>query len=145
MSYPKSRPAVTVPSTRTKTSLRARAWPRPPRRDPHTRLIAQLLDHAGPDSSVIATSSRPWASATFVGARHVIVLKLSGAGHAARADRFIETLPDVEFSIAGHIVADTCVDERLLRSAETAGHNPAPQPGPAETVLRLCLLTIENW
>jgi len=108
-------------------------------------LITQLLDRAGSDSSVIATSSRAWASATFLGARHVILLKLGGTGHAARADVLMETLPGMEFAIAGHIVADLCVDERMVRAASSVSGNPSAGNDPMETVLKLSILTIEDW
>ncbi|OYW86209.1 MAG: hypothetical protein B7Z20_07750 [Sphingobium sp. 32-64-5] len=94
-------------------------------------MIAQLLDLAGPDASVIATSSRPWASATFTGARHIVVMKLHGADHADQARRLAEYLPDAEFSITGHIVADACVDRRA--------------DGESDTTFHLAVLTIEDW
>lgn len=131
MTHPKPCPDVTVPSTKRRHRLRSREWPRPPRRDPHTRVIAQLSDLAGADISVIATSSRPWASATFTGARHIVVMKLHGADHAGQADRLAGNLPDAEFSITGHIVADACMDER--------------RNGAAETIVHLSVLTIEDW
>lgn len=133
MTYPKPSHGITVPNTHQPRRVRSRDWPRPSRRDPHTRVITQLLDLAGKDSSVIATSSRPWASATFVGARHGIVLRLSGPDHEARAATLAEQLPEAEFSIGGHIVADACVDR--LRLVEEG----------AETVMHLSVLTIEDW
>lgn len=146
MSHPKTRPSVTVPSTRVPRRSAGREWPRAPRRDPHTRLITQLLEYAGPDSSIIATSSRPWASATFVGARHVVLLRLGGAGHVARADRITDMLPDAEFAISGHVVADVCVDERLVCAVTPADEALMEAPGDTmETVLRLSILTVEDW
>lgn len=143
-------PHVTVPKTRRHTRLRERDWPRRPKCDPHTRVIAQLLELAGSDSSVIATSSRPWASATFLGARHKIILKLTGTDHSQRADRFTEALPEAQFSISGHIVAEACIDARqsLDDSYELVDEH-ADDTGTlvisGETVLRLCILTIEDW
>lgn len=147
MTYAKPSPTPSVPSTRRRHPIRAREWPRPPRRDPHTRLIAQLLGHAGPDSSVIATSSRPWASATFVGARHTLLLRLGGTDHGEQADRLMVSLPEAEFAIAGHIVADLCVDERLIRAVGRDDEAKASLDGgsPVETILRLSILTIEEW
>ena len=133
MTHPKPSNAVTVPVTRQRHRLRAREWPRPPKKDPHTKVIAQLLDLAGTDSSVIATSSRPWASATFVGARHIVMLRIKGPDNGERATALANRLPDAEFSIAGHIVADACADE--LRPAADG----------SETVMRLSILTIEDW
>tara|TARA_R110000787_G_scaffold171453_1_gene284105 strand:- start:286 stop:750 length:465 start_codon:yes stop_codon:yes gene_type:complete len=154
MSQAKTDAIVTVPTTRRHQRLRMREWPRAPRRDPHTRLIAQLLELAGPESSVIATSSRPWASATFQGAQHRIILKLTGPHQGESADRLIDRLPDAEFSIMGHIVADACVDERRTQASDDAlskeedGALPGtcpPETYPPETVLRLSILTIEDW
>jgi hypothetical protein len=145
MTIAKIRQLVSVPGTSARRRLRKRDWPHPPRRDPHTRVIAQLLELAGPDSSVIATSSVPWASATFVGARHRIVMRISGADHAARADILVENLPDAEFSISGHIVADACIDERQLHLVRAEGETASPEESATETMLRLTILTIEDW
>lgn len=147
MTIAKIRQLVSVPGTTMRRRLRKRDWPHPPRRDPHTRVIAQLLELAGPDASVIATSSVPWASATFIGARHRIVMRIFGADHAARADIFAESLPDAEFSISGHIVADACVDERQLRLVQADGDKVqlADSDSATETMLRLTILTIEDW
>ena len=109
-------------------------------------MIAQLLALAGTDSSVIATSARPWASATFLGARHRIVLKIEGDDHVEKAETFAKNLPDAEFSITGHIVADACVDEWEM-VADRAG-TQASEPGPAQQahiLLRISVLTVEDW
>jgi len=151
MAETKALPHVTVPKTRRHARLHEREWPRRPKRDPHTRLIAQLLELAGSDSSVIATSSRPWASATFVGIRHKIILKLSGQNHYKRADQLIEALPEAQFTISGHIVAEACTDARQSlddsyepASGQTDGTGDKPIIS-GETVLRLSILTIEDW
>lgn len=158
MTHAKSRPAVSVPTTAQRGPARGRDWPRRPRRDPHARLITQLLALAGPDSSVIATSTRPWASATFVGQKHRVVLRFDGTDHAARADGFAARLPEAEFALSGHIVADACVDRRVdAASGTTTG--PADDDAPTAlvaplapaasqdggTILALSLLTIEEW
>ncbi len=146
MTRPQSLPSVSVPSTRTHQRIRARDWPRPPRRDSHVRVIAQLAQLAGPDMSVIASSSRPWASATFIGAQHRIVLRFSGEDAHARGARFAEMLPDAEFAISGHIVADACIDEWRSDADDSLGGNepPARQPEGA-LVLRVAVLTVEDW
>ncbi len=58
--------------------------------------------------------SRSWASVTFTGARIRLRLKLEGPGAAEQADRFLDSLPDLEFELRGHIVADIalCSDRR---------------------------------
>ncbi|MEZ5656145.1 MAG: hypothetical protein R3E04_09705 [Sphingobium sp.] len=101
---------------------------------------------AGTDSSVIATSAKPWASATFLGARHRIVLKIEGEDPVDKAETFASDLPDAEFSIAGHIVADACVDEWKMMAerpdACTSGNEP---PGQGSVILTVFVLTVEDW
>lgn len=143
-------PAVSVPSTRTRQRLRSRDWPRPPRGDPHVRLIAQLAQLAGPDMSVIASSSRPWASATFIGAQHRVIVQFKGENAPGNAAWFGERLPEAEFSIAGHIVADACVDEwRHGPDCDEAHHTMPPANPPAslagDVTLRVTVLTVEDW
>lgn len=139
-------PVTSVPGTRSRQRVRARDWPRPPRRDPHTRAIAQLLALAGPDSSVIATSSRPWASATFLGAKHTVELLIGGSDAIDRAETFARALPDAEFSISGHIVADACVDEwRMTTGTGDGARDDGCNPATDVVALRLSILTIEDW
>ena len=48
-----------------------------------------------------------WASATFTGARHMLTL----AGTRSPAlERWIAGLPEAEFALKGHLVADLCVE-----------------------------------
>lgn len=136
MTHPKSRPSTPAPVATRRPPLRNRDRNAPSRRDPHTRLIAQLLDLAGPDSSVLATSSRPWASATFVGRRHAVRLRLTGADQDEAADHLAAALPEAEFFLSGHLVADAALDERTSRADEGSGR---------QTELLLSILTIEDW
>ena len=146
MKQPLSLPTVSVPSTYPRQRTRARDWPRPPKRDPHVRVIAQLTQLAGADTSVIASSSRPWASATFVGAQHRVVLRFSGGDAPANAARFAELLPDAEFSIAGHIVADACVDEWHNDAEQcVTGDEPVADQPRGTLALRVTVLTVEDW
>lgn len=145
MTLPLPRPEHSVPSTRNRQRLRARDWPHPPKRDPHVRVIARLTEVAGADMSVIASSSRPWASATFVGAQHRIIVRFSGEGAHASATRFAEDIPDVEFTISGHIVADACVDEwRTGTDTGEAEDTPSTEAACSLT-LRITVLTVEDW
>ncbi|HYG29807.1 MAG TPA: hypothetical protein VD887_06285 [Allosphingosinicella sp.] len=50
--------------------------------------------------------SRGWASVTFSGARHRVVLLLEGQGAGAAADAFLEHMEEVDFDLADHILAD---------------------------------------
>lgn len=140
------RSAISVPGASIRKRVRTRDWPRPPRRDPHTRVIAQLVELAGANSSVIATSTRPWASATFVGAQHRIILRMTGSDRQTSAKLFVEQLPEAEFSIPGHIVADACLDEWHVG---VQGDESCPEPNAQEPetaiTLQLSVLTIEEW
>ncbi|WP_395613317.1 hypothetical protein [Allosphingosinicella sp.] len=51
-------------------------------------------------------TSRRWASITFAGERHKLVLRLPGPGAQAAVDAFLDGLADREFALRGHIVAD---------------------------------------
>ena len=134
MNRPNSLPPVTVPSTRTRQRLRSRDWPRMPRRDPHVRMMARL-----------ASSSRPWASATFIGAQHRVILRFEGEEAQPSATRFAESLPEAEFSISGHIVADACVDEWGIEATDE-GESLAPSgQTSACPTLRVSILTVEDW
>ena len=55
------------------------------------------------------SSERAWASATFTGARHTIVLAFDGARAIAHGETFIAALPDHEFSVPRHLVADAAI------------------------------------
>lgn len=141
MTSTKPAPSLSVPSTRPRQRVRSRDWPRPPRRDPHTRVIAQIAELAGTDVSVIASSSRPWASATFVGAQHRVILRFEGEAAQHRATCFADALPEAEFSLSGHIVADACVNEWVAA-------NPADQAAASQCsgiTLRITVLTVEDW
>ncbi len=76
--------------------------------DPHARLIAALNARAGGAGEVLQACSRPWASVTFTGARHLIRMMLPDAA----ADRLCEGLDEHEFAIPGHLVADVTVASR---------------------------------
>ena len=106
--------------------------PHPVRRDCHGRLMAALLDTGGSEASIENSTLSPWCSATFVGARHGFVLDFQGEAAADTAARLAEILPEREFRIPGHIVADLCVDS-LSSDAPDAAR------------LKLMILTVESW
>ena len=74
--------------------------PRSP--DAH-RLLLRALLAAFPDASLLASSATPWASATFVGARHSIALRFD---YPAAAEAAAALLGDMEFQLHRHLVAD---------------------------------------
>ena len=57
--------------------------------------------------AIRSIATRPWASATFVGTRHGLVVD---AQTDTGLDRWIAALPEVEWAIRGHLVADLVVD-----------------------------------
>jgi hypothetical protein len=79
--------------------------------DAHTALGAALIGLV-PDAEVaIAESqSRPWASITFSGARHHYTLRMNGPRARDRANKLCTELPQRDFQMAGHIVADIVAD-----------------------------------
>lgn len=105
--------------------------PRPVRRDCHGRLLAALIERSGPDSAVQDSHITAWASATFVGARHGVTLAIRGDDAVVHADVMLTALPEADFSIAGHIVADVSID-RVDMDADAV-------------ILTLSILTIEEW
>jgi hypothetical protein len=104
-------------------------------RDPHNRLMNAIVQMAGDGTYILSSHSRPWASATFIGAQHQVTLKMTETAEAATLDAFLAALPDAEFHVPGHIVADVAVDSRLTTQTEKG----------RETEIRLCALTIEDW
>ena len=50
-----------------------------------------------------------WASVTFCGARHHLRVALRGPGAVGAAADFLADLPELEFAIRGHIVADVAL------------------------------------
>lgn len=107
------------------------ASPRPTRRDCHGRLLTALVARAGPGWEVMEGDLTPWASATFIGARHRVVLALDGEDAVERAEALAVVLPDADFAIAGHVVADLAVDA-VVTEEEGAR-------------MILSVLTIEAW
>lgn len=90
----------------------------PPRRlSVGERLLRELRDLAGPLAEVISHREAPWASITFTGARHTVVLRFAGSDAVSDGERFIAALPDHEFRLRNKLVADasvTRVDHEVL-------------------------------
>ena len=149
MTRPDFRDQISVPRTSGRQLVRSRDWPRPPRRDPHIRVTAQLIELAGPAASIVEASFRPWASATFLGARHRVTIRFTGSDHCHKAEAFASILAEAEFSISGHIVADACVDTwRTSDPLSTEGHSDSDSHcggREGETLLHLSILTVEDW
>lgn len=104
--------------------------------DPHMRLLRGLQEIAGVHGRITESSSRPWASATFIGAQHAMTMRIGGPDALDRAARLAGALPDAEIRLAGHILADLVVD-----GVETG----QDQAGAPFALLRLAALTVEDW
>lgn len=80
-----------------------------PRRTLGDRVRAALGKLAAGRGEVIAHEEKAWASITFSGSRHEVVLQFAGIDAVVAGEDLIERLPDHEFSIPGHLVADAAV------------------------------------
>lgn len=91
-------------------------------RHSHTavRLIRQLIELLGPGAELVRAHEREWASATFSGARHSLLLRLPVIGQAAPVPVVIATLPEHEFDLDRQIVAD-CTTALQPREQDGSG------------------------
>jgi hypothetical protein len=100
---------------------------------PGERLLRAVIALAGPHADLMEHSEAPWASVTFAGTRHTIVLRYEGWEACDAAETLMAVLPEHEFTIARTLVADAAVvrlDQVLL-------------PEPAMT-LELALLLLDD-
>ena len=79
------------------------------RLSPGERLLREVRDIAGPLAELVDHRETAWASITFSGARHTIVLRFTGTEAASDGERLIAHLPDHEFRLRGTLVADASV------------------------------------
>lgn len=87
-----------------------------PRRTLADRVRAALMGLTGGAGTVLAHEEKAWASITFAGTRHEVVLEFCGAEAVAAGETLIERLPEHEFTLPGQLVADatvTKVDHRF--------------------------------
>jgi hypothetical protein len=87
-----------------------------PRRTTADRVRAALMALTGGAGTVLSHDEKPWASITFSGTRHEVVLEFCGADAVTGGEDLIERLPDHEFTLPGQLVADatiTKVDHRF--------------------------------
>ncbi len=87
-----------------------------PRRTLADRVRAALMALSGDSGTVLVHTETAWASITFSGTRHEVVLEFCGADAVAAGEALIERLPDHEFTIARQLVADatiSAVDHRF--------------------------------
>lgn len=86
------------------------ATARPRRRSgPWVQLLTALLDLADGKAELIRHAEQAWASATFSGTRHTIMLGFGGTDAITAGEALIDALPEHEFALPRHIVADAAV------------------------------------
>lgn len=73
------------------------------------RALLRQAVQAGIDLSIVSASWTRWASATFVGARHDLLLS---AAPSPALDAWVADLPEADFTLRDHLVADLTVESR---------------------------------
>lgn len=104
--------------------------PRPGRR-PWLGVLSAVLELAQGKAELVRHSERAWASVTFAGTRHSVVIAFTGAEAVEAGEMFLALLPEHEFAIPGQLVADAAVVR--------ADHSAPPQER-LECELELLLL-----
>jgi hypothetical protein len=102
-----------------------------PRRTVGDRLLEALITLGETQASLLSHNQKPWASVTFTGSRHEVLLDFEGPDAVAAGERFIAALPDHEFAIPGQLVADATVSE--------VTHSQLPYPRMVVTCVLLLL------
>lgn len=87
------------------------ARPRRSTRTPGLRLREAICAIAGGKAEIEHHAESNWASITFSGTRHRLGLRFAGPDGMAAAERFLDELPDHEFTIPRQLVADAQVLE----------------------------------
>lgn len=90
------------------------SWP-----DPGTQLERALVRYAaeaGITLHVMPAESTRWASVTFTGARHRLRL---AAPVSPMLDEWLAALPEAEFRLRGHLVADLVVTAETRAGEQT--------------------------
>lgn len=90
------------------------------RRTPWMPLLSAVLELAQGQAELVRHSERAWASVTFSGSKHVVVLAFAGEEAVAAGEVLIDALPEHEFALPRLLVADAAV----VRVEHTA----LPQP-----------------
>lgn len=80
-----------------------------PRKTIADRAREALMAICGGVGTVVSHQERAWASITFSGTRHELVLRFDGIEQIEAGELLVELLPDHEFIIPGQLVADACV------------------------------------
>lgn len=98
---------------------------------PHGRLLRLLARILPSDIRIETSRLKPWASANFIGARHLFLLNIQApdGAHHGLAAALQSQLGAAEWPLSGHIVADCAVSPNDVGDAGG---------------LRLEMLTVEN-
>lgn len=92
-------------------------------------VVALGRDHG----EVLAHEERPWASITFTGALHLLTLHFEGVDAVEAGEHLIDELPEYEFTMPGHLMAD----------AEVSGIEQTMLPEP-RMVVEVAILLLED-
>lgn len=79
-----------------------------------TRVLLAGAEAAGCPLALLASDSRRWSSATFAGMQHRLTFS---AAASPLLDAWLTALPETEFALRGHLVADLVV-ERIRREGD---------------------------
>ena len=80
-------------------------------RGPRELLAAALVALGENRGRIVSHSEKGWASITFAGTRHRVQMVFAGTEAVEAGECFIAFLPEHEFAIRGHLVADAAVVE----------------------------------
>ena len=101
--------AATLERPRPMTPVPAPTPRSAPARRPWLQLLAAITELAGTRAELVRHTERGWASITFSGTRHLMVLAFTGIEAVTAGEQFIAVLPDHEFTIPRQLVADATV------------------------------------
>ncbi len=79
------------------------------RRTPWMPLLSAVLELAQGQAELLRHSERAWASVTFSGSKHTVVLAFDGADKVLAGEALIDALPEHEFTLPRLLVADAAV------------------------------------
>ena len=82
-----------------------------PRRTVSDRVREAVLTLAESKASLLTHEETAWHSITFSGTRHEFMLDFDGIEAVVAGENFLEALPEHEFNIPGHLVADATIRE----------------------------------
>ena len=90
-------------------TLRARRYR--PRRTTADRVREALIKLSEGRASMLSHDEKAWASITFSGTRHELMLDFDGKEAVEVGEEFIANLPEHEFRIPGQLVAEATIRE----------------------------------